>query len=111
MICNIYLTKTMEDFMIFKEYGGIFGKPGESVHKMRVPGTQTAAVDFILSIIFAWIISAMTQIPLVLVTIFVLTASVIIHYLFGVKTHAVKWVMEKFAEILNCIFQKNCESK
>ena len=53
----------------------------------------------------------MTQIPLVLVTIFVLTASVIIHYLFGVKTHAVKWVMEKFAEILNCIFQKNCESK
>jgi hypothetical protein len=97
--------------MIFKEYSEIFGKPGESAHKMRMFGTQTAALDYILSILLAWIISALTQIPLVLVTITVLLFSVIIHYLFGVKTHAVKWLMSITTELFKSVLHHKCDPK
>jgi hypothetical protein len=110
MICNLYLTKSLEDFMIFKEYGEIFGKPGESVHKLRMFGTQTAAFDFILTIIFAWIFSALTQIPLVLVTIALLSASVAVHYLFGVQTHDVKWLMMIATEVLRAVLKPTCDA-
>ena len=111
MICNIYLTKKLEDFMIFKEYGHIFGTPGESVHQFRMYGTQTSAFDFIFTIVFAWIFSAITQIPLVLVTIALLSASVVIHYLFGVQTHDVRWLLMIATEILKVTLKPACESQ
>jgi len=74
----------------FDKYKDIFGKIGEGAHSMRIPGTNTAAVDYILTIFLAIFVSYITKWPLVLTTIFFFVFGIILHTLFGVKTAAVK---------------------
>ena len=109
MLCEIYSSYSLDDWMLLKDYGHLLGSPGESLHALRMPGTQTAAFDFVLTLMVAWIFSAVTQIPLVLVTIFLLSFSVFMHYLFGVMTHDVKWLLTIASTVLKMIFEPNCK--
>ena len=63
----------------FSKFRDIFGKPGEGVH----------LVDYFLTIVLAFFITAVTGWPLVLTTIGALVAGIILHMLFGVNTQSV----------------------
>lgn len=77
MICN------------FKD---IFGRPREGVHKPRVFGTDTALIDYILTIISAILISKLTKVPLVLTTIILLILGEFMHYLFCIPTRTLSYL-------------------
>ena len=75
---------------IFSEYKNIFGKVGEGVHKYRF--LNTAMVDYYLTILFAMLITYITDIPLLLTTAGLLLLSILFHYLFGVQTNTLKYL-------------------
>ena len=72
----------------FSKYRDIFGQPNTGVHASKFKGTSL--VDYSLSIALAFLITALTNWPLVLTTIGVLIIGIILHVLFGVNTEAVK---------------------
>lgn len=69
---------------MFCEYRHIFGKEGEGVHSYRIFGI--AAVDLILTIIAAVLISWYTQKNVVIVFAILMILAVFLHWLFCVKT-------------------------
>ena len=79
MTCSLNISK----------YKDIFGKPGTGVHQYRFKGT--AIIDYLLTIIGAFIITYFTDIPLVLTTIGILLAGIIFHYLFGIRSHVIRY--------------------
>jgi len=74
----------------FTDYRYIFGKPGEGVHKHRLAGS--AAIDYIMSIIGAIILSYITDIPLVISTIFILFLGIVLHSAVGISTGATRFL-------------------
>ena len=74
----------------FSKFDKIFGIAGKGVHRIRI--LDVAAVDYFLTLIGAFIISYLTQIPLILTTIGLFTLGVILHILFGVPTSTVKYI-------------------
>lgn len=74
----------------FKMYKNLFGEIGKGAHKYRL--LNTAIVDYILTIIGAFITTYYTTIPLTLTTLFWFTLSLILHILFGVETESVKFL-------------------
>ena len=77
-------------FCPFQKYKSSLGEPNKGVHSYRF--LDTAIVDYILSIILAAIITVIFKIPFVLTTIFILTLSIVLHTLFGVKTTVSKYL-------------------
>ena len=63
----------------------IFGEVATGVHALRVPGTDAAAADYILTLLLAWALSAAFQWDLVLVTIALFTLAVFLHWWFCIK--------------------------
>lgn len=61
------------------------GVPGEGVHKVRVPGTDTAAADYVMTLLAAWLISAVFKASLVSVTVALFVAGVVAHRIFCVQ--------------------------
>ena len=51
----------------FKEYKNIFGKPGTGVHKLKFKGTSL--FDYFATIVLAFVVTYMSNIPLVWSTI------------------------------------------
>ena len=76
----------------FSKYKNMLGEVNKGVHKYNIPGTKTALVDYILSLGLAWVITASTNIPLVLTTISVLLLGILSHILFGVKTSTITYL-------------------
>ena len=74
----------------FSKFNKIFGIPGKGVHRFRI--LDVAAVDYFLTLIGAFILSYLTQVPLVLTTIGLFILGIILHTLFGVPTNAVKYL-------------------
>jgi hypothetical protein len=74
----------------FREYSNIFGAVNTGAHQYRIG--DVAIVDYILTIIGAFVLSYMTKIPVVLTTIGLLVGSIIIHLLFGVETNTLKYL-------------------
>jgi hypothetical protein len=72
----------------FSKFRDIFGVPGQGVHAIKFKGTSL--VDYFLTIVLAFLITAATGWPLVLTTIGALVLGVILHALFGVNTETVK---------------------
>ena len=72
------------------KYKDIFGKVGEGVHKYRF--LNTAMVDYYLTILFAMLLTYITDIPLILTTVGLLLLSILFHYLFGVQTNTLKYL-------------------
>ena len=74
----------------FIQYRDIFGKPGKGIHQYKLLGT--AIMDYFLTILFAMFITYLTEIPLVLTTIGLLLLGIIFHKLFGIESHAIKYL-------------------
>ena len=74
----------------FSKFKHIFGIPGKGVHRFRF--LNLALVDYVLTILVAMLTTFLTQVPLVLTTIFWLILGIILHVLFGVPTDAVKFL-------------------
>tara|TARA_B000000557_G_scaffold253505_1_gene242663 strand:+ start:636 stop:887 length:252 start_codon:yes stop_codon:yes gene_type:complete len=74
----------------YSQYKYIFGKPNEGVHSIRFG--DTAIVDYLLTIFLAMITTLITKIPLVLTTIVWLIIGIILHFLFGIQTAALKYL-------------------
>ena len=75
---------------IFSKFNKIFGESGKGAHMFRL--FNSAAVDYILTILGAFLLTYLTHIPLVLTTIGLLVLGIILHMLFGVPTDAVKYL-------------------
>ena len=78
------------DFGIFSEYRDVLGKPKEGVHKYRF--MNVALVDYLLTIISAFLIGYLTAIPVEIVTIVLFSSGVILHLLFDVNTNTTKFL-------------------
>jgi hypothetical protein len=75
---------------IFSEYKNIFGKMGKGVHKIRF--LNTAMVDYCMTILFAMLVTYVTDIPLVITTLVLLLLGIFFHYIFGVETNTLKYL-------------------
>ena len=74
----------------FKAYKDLFGKPGTGLHTYKFKGTSI--FDYLLTILGAFLITYLTDIPLVLTTIGLLILGIIFHLLFGVPSQAVSYL-------------------
>lgn len=72
----------------FKEYKNIFGKPGTGVHKLKFKGTSL--FDYFATIVLAFVVTYMSNIPLVWSTIILFIIGIVLHYLVGIRTMAIK---------------------
>ena len=72
------------------KYSSLFGEPGKGIHKIRI--LNTPILDYLLTILAAMLISYLTDIPLVLTTIFMFVFGIFIHMLFGVNTSSVEYL-------------------
>ncbi len=68
----------------FCKFKDVFGKPKQGIHRFRIPGTDTALVDYLLTLLFVWLISALTKTSLVLWTLILFSLSLFFHFLFCV---------------------------
>ncbi len=84
-IYYIYMT-----FCPFSQYSNIFGKPNTGVHSIKF--MNVAVFDYTLTIILAFFITYITNIPVELTTIFSFILGIISHILFGVKTNTTKFL-------------------
>ena len=75
---------------IFKNYKNVLGVMGKGVHKYRI--LDTALVDYLLTIVLAVVLGAVSGVPLVLTTIFSFILAIVMHILFGVETNTVKFL-------------------
>lgn len=64
----------------------MFGVPDEGIHKYRL--VNTPIVDYVGTIILSMMISYVTDISLVITTILMFVFSIILHYLFDVRTNS-----------------------
>lgn len=69
---------------MFCKYRHIFGKEGEGVHSYRIFGV--AAVDLVLTIVAAILISLYTGANVVVVFAVLMILAIFLHWLFCVKT-------------------------
>lgn len=74
----------------FKQYSTILGIAGKGAHSYRI--LDAALVDYILTILLAFIIAYFTSIPFVLTTIVCFILGIISHWLFGVNTSTIKFL-------------------
>ena len=74
----------------FKKFSDIFGIAGQGVHKYRI--LDAALVDYVGTIVLAFIVSKFTKIPFVLATIMMFVLGIVLHMLFGVNTSSVKYL-------------------
>jgi hypothetical protein len=71
----------------FKEALGV---PGEGVHRLRVPGTPSAALDYVGTIGLAWATSALTGFRMSVTTIAWFAVAEMLHLAFCVRVG--KWL-------------------
>jgi len=76
------------DFCPFKKFKNRLGIPGKGVHKYRV--MNTAIIDYILTIVMAFVSAYLLHVPLVLSTIVWFILGICFHILFGVKTNTLR---------------------
>jgi len=74
----------------FSSFKDLLGSPGVGAHSSRL--LNVAAVDYILTILLALLVSWLTKFPLVLVTILMFFLGFACHILFGVNTELTKWL-------------------
>ena len=72
------------------QYKNIFGKPGKGLHQYKFKGT--AVIDYLLTIVGAFIVTYYTDIPLVITTIILLLLGILFHSLFGIRSQALKYL-------------------
>ena len=74
----------------FIKFDKILGTPDKGFHKFRI--LNSALVDYVGTLIAAFVLAYLTQIPIVLTTIALFILGIIVHTLFGIPTEAVKYL-------------------
>jgi len=74
----------------FEKFKNIFGEAGKGVHQYRL--LDVALVDYLLTLVLAMLVSKLTGLPLVLSTILMFILAVVLHWLFGLQTSAVRFL-------------------
>jgi len=74
----------------FQKFKNIFGVPGTGAHQYRL--LDVAIVDYILTIALAYTVSRVSGFPLVLSTILMFVIGIVLHWLFGLQTSAVRFL-------------------
>ena len=72
-------------------YKHALGVPKKGKHEMRIPGTNTAAFDYILTIVGAWLLTRLTKIPIVLTTVLLFILGEVLHYMFCVPSQTLQF--------------------
>lgn len=72
------------------KYKYIFGIPETGVHSIRF--MNVAVIDYILTIILAFFLSYISNIPVVITTIFSFIFGIISHIVFGVPTSTTRFL-------------------
>ena len=75
---------------ILSKFNNIFGEPNTGLHRFRLG--NIAIIDYILSLIVAFILSYVYTIPFDLTTISVLTVAILIHLIFNVNTSSINYL-------------------
>jgi hypothetical protein len=74
----------------FRDFRDLFGKPGQGVHQYKFKGTSI--VDYMIVIGVAFLVTYVTDIPLVLTTIGILLLGIVAHMLVGLPTQSIKFL-------------------
>ena len=74
----------------FSKFKNVLGVPGEGVHKYRF--LNTGAVDYFGTLLGGFILTYITNLPLVISTIGLYLLGLILHLIFGVETDATKFL-------------------
>lgn len=77
-------------FCPLAKFKNIFGEPGKGIHKYNIMGT--AMVDYILTLVLAFVWTYISGLPLVLSTILWFIVGIVSHMLFGVKTDTLEYL-------------------
>ena len=72
------------------KFSSLLGEPGKGIHKIRL--INTPILDYLITILAAMLLSYLTEIPLVLTTIFIFIFGILMHMLFGVKTSSLEYL-------------------
>jgi hypothetical protein len=70
------------------QFQDMLGAPGVGIHRPRVPGTDTAAADYALTLLVAWLLAACLKCSLVQTTVFLFLLGALLHWLFCVRVGA-----------------------
>ena len=66
------------------------GVPGQGVHALRIPGTNAAAVDVLLSLGLVWFLAAVPKMPITLAFLLVFGLALVAHLVFCVSTSSTR---------------------
>lgn len=78
------------NFCIFSKFKNLFGESNKGIHKYKL--LDTSIIDYLLTLVLAFLVSYFTKLPLVLSTIFSFILGIFLHILFGVETNVVKYL-------------------
>ena len=76
--------------MELDRYKDIFGKPGEGVHRFRIPIVDWALVDVTLIVLLTIIFYMLGYKQIFLIFIILFFVGQLFHYMFGVQTAFIK---------------------
>lgn len=88
------------DVCIFSKYRHILGKERKGIHQYRF--MDTAIIDYILTIIFAFALTYITTIPVEITTIASFFIGIVCHLLFGVRTNTTNWLEKITNNLITC---------
>lgn len=74
----------------FKQFRNIFGIARKGIHSIRF--MDVALVDYFITIIFAFFLTFISNIPVEITTIFSFILGIVSHILFGVPTNTSKFL-------------------
>jgi len=77
--------------MLFCDYKDILGSPKKGIHERRTTG-DTALFDYFGTLLIAFFLSKLTNLPLVLSTILCFVLGEVFHYLFCVPTNSLTYL-------------------
>ena len=78
------------NFCIFSKFKNLLGESNKGIHKYKL--LDTSIIDYLLTLVLAFLVSYFTKLPLVLSTIFSFIIGIFLHILFGVETNVVKYL-------------------
>ena len=85
---------------IFSKYRHILGKENKGIHSFKF--MNVSMVDYLLTIVLAFFISYITQIPVEIATIISFFLGIVSHLLFGVETTTTKYIKKISNNYISC---------
>lgn len=68
------------------------GTPKQGIHALRIPGTDAAAADVLMSLGLVWFLAAVPKIPITFSFLIVFGGALILHLVFCVQTAGTKFI-------------------